>query len=146
MKENDDINQNKTFSANNLGSKSRYVENKQRLIGKNACLLRYLHLAVEISNYLPYHQPTPTESSLSVRRILVQNKSHGFHWFSTVSKNLHTFWRDIQHCVSILPFPLSVRNAHLIFDHLERLCTNNLKFRVKQTHHSVPGKKWQGIF
>ena len=40
MNENDDINQNKTFSANNLGTKSRYVEIKKHLIGKMlACLI-----------------------------------------------------------------------------------------------------------
>lgn len=40
MNENDDINQNKTFSANNLGSKSRYVESKKDLIGNVlACLI-----------------------------------------------------------------------------------------------------------
>lgn len=90
MNENYDINQNKTFSANNLDSKSRYVEIKKHFYQKNAFLSHYLLLIGEISNCLPYHQ-TPRGYSLLARLILLRNKKNIFHLFSTASKNLHTF-------------------------------------------------------
>lgn len=65
MNENDDTNQNKTFSANNLGSKSRYVEIKKAFDWKNACLSRYLQPVVETRNCLPYHQALIVSSLLA---------------------------------------------------------------------------------
>lgn len=49
-------------------------------------------------------------------------------------------------CFLIIPFLSCVREAKLVLDYLEILCTNNIQSERKTPHHSVLGTKCRGIY